>query len=145
MTRNTHDTDELVLTNKASYIFGRIVMRRISTSLLLAALLIALLVVTVYSQVVTPTRTDEVRILQGSVTHQVPVSITLIVPSESGAQTVTVPLMLNLNLSVGPLNALDMAVDVPPVTQFVSPLSTVDTVTPATPITSTGESTTTGN
>jgi hypothetical protein len=118
-------------------------MRRLWISIVLAGLLIAALGVTVFSQVVRPTaQSDEVRILQGGVSHQVPVSVTLIVPTESGIQTVTVPLLLNLNLTVGPLNAIDLAVDVPAPTQFVSPITAITPVTTTSAVTT--SSTTTG-
>lgn len=99
-------------------------MQRISVSLLLALLLIAILGFTVYSQ-----QSDSapvgVQILQGNVTQQVPIDVTLLISTETGVQTVTVPLNLNVNLSVGPVEAVDMSVELEPASQFISPITVV--------------------
>jgi hypothetical protein len=97
-------------------------MRKIGTSLLLAGLLIVVLALVVYSQ---SGRTPAVKVLQGGVSHEIPMDITVLVPAGTGVQTVTVPIVLNLNLSIGPVNAVDMQVEVSQPAQFVSPIATV--------------------
>ena len=97
-------------------------MRKIGTSVVLAVLLITVLAFVVYSQ---SGRTPAVKVLQGGVSHQIPMDITVLVPAGTGVQTVTVPIVLDLNLSVGPVNAIDMQVNVSQPAQFVSPIATV--------------------
>jgi hypothetical protein len=113
-------------------------MRKVVYSVVLATLLVAILAVTVYSQRDSNAQTDdagEVQILEGGVRHQLPIAITLVVPTESGAQTVTVPLMLNLDLTVGPVDGLNLEVEAEQPMQFVSPLRIVEPLTATVAIT----------
>ncbi|HXF63879.1 MAG TPA: hypothetical protein VNK95_19805 [Caldilineaceae bacterium] len=106
-------------------------LRRIGYSLLLALLLVTILALTVYSQRETG-QDDEaaaVQILEGGVSHRLPIAVTLVVPSDSGPQTVTVPLMLNLNLTIGPVDGLSMTVEAEQPLQFVSPLRVSEPLT----------------
>ncbi|MCC6168512.1 MAG: hypothetical protein IT329_14920 [Caldilineaceae bacterium] len=104
-------------------------MRKLGTSLILAALLIATLAFTVYSQRSDSAGLEGVRILEGGVSHQLPVDITLVLPTESGPQTVTVPILLNLNLTVGPIDAINLDVQAESGVQFISPLRIVEPLT----------------
>jgi hypothetical protein len=88
---------------------------------LLALLLLVVLAWAVYSQ----NRAPAVQVLQGGVSQQIPLEVQVLVPAANGVQTVTVPLVLNLNLSIGPVNAVDMRVNVQQGSQFVSPIATV--------------------
>lgn len=97
-------------------------MRKIGTSTVLALLAIIVVAFVVYSQSRT---TQSIKVLQGGVSHQIPMDITVLVPAGTGVQTVTVPIVLDLNLSVGPVNALDLQVDVSQPAQSVSPIATV--------------------
>lgn len=107
-------------------------MHKLTTSLTLAALLIATLAFTLYSTVYSQrgdaVNLDDVRLLEGGVTHQLPVDVTLVIPTDSGPQTVTVPLMLNLNLTIGPVDAIHLDVQAESAVQFVSPLHEVHEV-----------------
>jgi hypothetical protein len=117
-------------------------MRKLWGGLLLGLLAVATLSLSVFSQTgqtSDATVAQEIQILQSEITHSLPVSVTVVLPTESGSQTVTVPLMLNLNLSIGPVEALDLSVEVEQAQQFVSPLA------PAVPVTTTEPVTTTGN
>jgi hypothetical protein len=96
-------------------------MRKIGVSVVLALLLMVVLAWTVYSQ----NRTPAVQVLQGGVNQQIPLEVQVLVPAANGLQTVTVPLVLNLNLSIGPVNAVDMKVHVQQSSPFVSPIATV--------------------
>ncbi len=102
-------------------------MRKLTISLALAALLVAALVLTVYSQR-TESANDEIRVLVGGVSQQLPLDLTLVLPTESGPQTVTVPVVLNLNLTVGPLDAINMGIQAEPALQFVSPLQVIEPI-----------------
>lgn len=104
-------------------------MRKLGTSLILAALLIATLAFTVNSQRSDSAGLEGVRILEGGVSHQLPVDITLVLPTESGPQTVTVPILLNLNLTVGPIDAINLDVQAESGVQFISPLRIVEPLT----------------
>lgn len=105
-------------------------MRKLSYSLTLALLLVATLAFTVYSQRSnTASPASEIQILEGGVHHTLPVDITLVVPTESGPQTVTVPIMLNLNLTVGPVDAIHLEVEAEQAQQAVSPLRVVEPIT----------------
>ena len=119
-------------------------MRKFIYSATLATLLIALLAVTVYSQRTTSDDEPAVQLLQGGVSHQLPVDVTLVIATESGPQTVTVPIMLNLNLSIGPVGAVDLAVDAAQASQAVSPLRVVEPLTATIELTDTEEVTGTG-
>lgn len=112
-------------------------MQRILASLLFAVLLIGTLGYTVYSQ-----QGDDapvaVQILQGGVSQQLPIDLTLLVSTETGVQTVTVPLNLHVNLSVGPVEAVDLDVTVEQASSpFVSPIAVVEPVTSASEMTAT--------
>ena len=109
-------------------------MRKLTYSVALALLLIAAFAVTVYSQRAASTD-DGIKVLTGGVSQSLPVNLTLVVPTDSGPQTVTVPIVLNLNLTVGPTNALDMDIQAEQATQFVSPLQVVEPVTTSEEIT----------
>jgi hypothetical protein len=104
-------------------------------------LLVAILAITVYSQRDSTAQTgdtgepEEVQILEGGLSHQLPIAITLVVPTDSGAQTVTVPLMLNLNLTVGPVDGLNLEVEADQPMQFISPLRIVEPLTATVAIT----------
>ncbi|NJN81442.1 MAG: hypothetical protein HC802_03605 [Caldilineaceae bacterium] len=98
-------------------------MRKFSISLVVGILLIVVLGLTVYSQSTSPVA-PVVQMLQSGVSQQVPFDVQIQVPTESGVQTVTVPLVLNLNLTVGPVEALDMNLVVGQASPFVSPLTT---------------------
>lgn len=104
-------------------------MRKLSTSLILAALLIATLAFTVYSQRSDSAALEGVRILEGGVSHRLPVDVTLVLPTDSGPQTVTVPILLNLNLTVGPIDAINLDVQAGSGVQFISPLHVVEPLT----------------
>jgi hypothetical protein len=109
-------------------------MRKLSFSLILAALLIAALALTVYSQR-TESASDAIRVLVGGVSQSVPVDVTLVLAGESGPLTVTVPLMLNLNLTVGPLDAIDVDIEATEGQQFISPLQVIEPITSSVEIT----------
>jgi hypothetical protein len=103
-------------------------MRKFTISILIALLLVSMLAVTVWSQI---GATDDeengidengVTILQSSINQQLPVNITLLVPTETGVQTVTVPLMLNLSLSVGPMEGIELELEAEPA-MLTSPLT----------------------
>lgn len=111
-------------------------IRKLTISVALAALLVAALALTVYSQR-TESANDEIRILVGSISQQLPFDLTLILPTETGPQTVTVPVVLNLNLTVGPLDAINMDIQAAPALQFVSPLQVIEPI-------SAGDAVTTG-
>jgi hypothetical protein len=114
-------------------------MRKIGYSVLLALLFVVILAFTVYSQPAAPAAEEPaVQVLQGGLSQQVPIAVTLVITSDSGPQTVTVPLMLNLNLSIGPVNALTMDVQAEQPLQVVSPLQVVAPLTEAAPVTATG-------
>lgn len=102
-------------------------MKRIGTSVALALLFISVLGFTAFSQ---QSKSDEVevQILEGGISQELPVDVTLLVSTTTGVQTVTVPLKLNINLTIGPVDAVDMSVDIQGGTQFVSPVSTVKSV-----------------
>ena len=100
-------------------------MQRISMSLLFAVLLIGALGFTVYSQQ-SDNAPVEVQVLSGGVNQQVPINLTLLVSTETGVQTVTVPLNLNVNLSIGPVEAVDLNVELQPASQFISPIAVVE-------------------
>lgn len=114
-------------------------MRKLGYSLTLALLLVATLAFTVYSQRDTTSPADGIQILEGGVHHTLPVDITLVVPTDSGPQTVTVPIMLNLNLTVGPLDAISLEVDAAQAAQFVSPLRVVEPITASAALTDSEE------
>ena len=102
-------------------------MHRTALGVTLAVLLTSILAVAVYSQESSPDQpSDQIRILQGGFSQGIPVNVTLVVPVASGMQTITVPIMLKLDLSVGPIDALDLAVEVEAPTQFVSPLRIIE-------------------
>lgn len=101
-------------------------MKRIGTSLILALFFVGVLGFTAFSQ---QTASDEaaadeieVQILEESIRQEIPVDITLLMSTTTGVQTVTVPIKLNINLTVGPIDAVDLAVEVQNASQFVSPL-----------------------
>jgi len=100
-------------------------MRRLTYSIALALLLIAAFAVAVYSQRTTSTN-DEIKVLVGGVTHRLPMDLTVVIPTDSGPQTVTVPVVLNLNLTVGPLSAITMDIQAEQPSQFVSPLQVIE-------------------
>ncbi len=103
-------------------------MKRISASILLALLMVTALVLTVYSQQFTTDKAPVIQVLQGGVHQEIPVDITLQISTDGGIQTVTVPLKLDFNLTIGPVDAVDLDVTLEPASQFVSPIMTVDTV-----------------
>lgn len=120
-------------------------MRKLGYSLTLALLLVAILAFTVYSQRNnTASSSDDIRVLEGGVHHTLPVDITLVVPTESGPQTVTVPIMLNLNLTVGPVDAINLEVEADQAQQFVSPLRVVEPITASAELTDSEALTDTG-
>lgn len=118
-------------------------MKRVSSTILLALLLLIVLVATVYSQQGSTADTPVVRVLQGGIHQEIPVNITLQISTETGVQTVTVPLKLDLNLNIGPVDAVDLDVSLEPATQFVSPITLVGAVEPTATITATEEMTAT--
>lgn len=101
-------------------------MKRIGTSLFVALLFVGVLGFTAFSQQTTSSdaAADEidVQILEESIQQELPVDITLLISTTTGVQTVTVPIKLNIDLTVGPINAVDLSVDVQNAPQFVSPL-----------------------
>lgn len=101
-------------------------MKRISTSILFALLMMTILVVTVYSQQFTTNKAPVVQVLQGGVHQEIPIDITLQISTDGGIQTVTVPLKLDFNLTIGPIDAVDLDVKLAPADQFVSPITVVD-------------------
>lgn len=111
-------------------------MQRISASLLIAVLLLGALGFTVYSQQGDDAPV-EVQVLSGGINQQVPVDVTLLVSTETGVQTVTVPLNLNVNLRIGPVEAVDLSVELEPASQFVSPIAVVESVTSVSEMTTT--------
>ena len=113
-------------------------MRRSAVSITLAVLLLSILVLTVYSQG-TPAEelSSQIRILQGGFRQGIPVDVKLVIQTETGPQTVTVPIVLNLELTVGPVDALDLTVDVDAPTQFISPLKVMEPAQMSTEITET--------
>jgi hypothetical protein len=113
-------------------------MRKIGLSIALALILASVLALTVYSQRAADSASDvAVRLLQGGVRHQLPIDISMVVSTTAGPQTVTVPLVLNLDLSVGPLDAIDLRVDAAQPIQFASPLQVIKPVTESATITGT--------
>jgi hypothetical protein len=100
-------------------------MRKLTYSVALALLLVAAFAITVYSQRTTAAN-DEMKVLVGGVSHQLPMDLTLVIPTDSGPQTVTVPIVLNLNLTVGPLSAIHMDIQAEQAAQFVSPLQVIE-------------------
>lgn len=111
-------------------------MRKLGYSIILAILLVATLAFTVYSQrAANSAEETSVQVLEGGVRHQLPVDITLVVATDSGPQTITVPILLNLNLTVGPVDAIELNVAAESPIQFVSPLRVVEPITSATTLT----------
>lgn len=98
-------------------------MRKVLVSLLVGLLMIAAIGLTVYSQGATQAETPEVQVLQGGISQQIPVDVTVLVPTETGVHTVTVPIVLNLNLTVGPMEAAGLDVQVDTTSPFLSPLT----------------------
>ena len=93
-------------------------MRKIWVSVLLSVFLIAVLGFTVYSQQTSTNDADSesnggpvIQLLQGGVEHHIPLDITMLLSSTTGVQTVTVPVTLKLDLSIGPVEALDIDVN----------------------------------
>lgn len=114
-------------------------MKRTSAAILLALLMVTALVMSVYSQQTDPATAPIVQILQGGVHQEIPVNVTLQISTAGGIQTVTVPLKLDFNLTIGPIDAVDLDVSLEPATQFVSPLTVVAPVGSTEAITATEE------
>ena len=100
-------------------------MRRIVLSVLFGLCLVAGVGLTVYSQSAGQAPAPQVQVLQGGLSQQIPVDVTILLPTETGVQTVTVPLLLNLDLSIGPVEALGLDVQVDTASPFISPLTVV--------------------
>ncbi|MBV7329014.1 hypothetical protein KFU94_12290 [Chloroflexi bacterium TSY] len=122
-------------------------MQKIWTGLALALIFVSLMIVSLYRQqnasAQDVAQTAVITALQGGMNQQIPIDVTLLMSTETGVQTVTVPLQLNLNLTIGPVDAIDMKVDLQPASQFVSPITTVEQIFAPDTVTSTDTVTTT--
>ncbi|MEM7538749.1 MAG: hypothetical protein AAF639_41695 [Chloroflexota bacterium] len=108
-------------------------MRKIWVSVVLSVFLITILGFTVYSQQTSTTEAESdsgpvIQLLQGGVEHHIPLDITMLLASDTGVQTVTVPVTLKLDLSIGPVEAIDIDVNLSETEAFVSPLTIVEPV-----------------
>src|SRR5215211_7174525 len=82
-------------------------LRKSWITLLLAVTLVVVFTVIVTAQQATPqpnnphANTAQIQPLTAVITQQVPLSLTLRISGATGVQTVTVPVLLNLNIQVG--------------------------------------------
>ncbi len=120
-------------------------MRKTWVSITLAALLIGVLAFTVYSQQTDTESSPAVQLLRGGVSQSVPIELTLHLSTTTGVQTVTVPLELNINLNVGPMEAVDLNLDLAPASQFVSPITGVESIVTSSEISATESITESGS
>ncbi|CAN5590035.1 hypothetical protein BH10CHL1_BH10CHL1_25430 [soil metagenome] len=97
----------------------------------------------------TPTaNTAQIQPLTAAITQQVPISLTLRISSATGVQTVTVPVLLNLNIQVGLARPITSALGISVVAvqpqATITPTISVITPAPATPTAPAATATPTG-